>query len=44
MPAATGIGEVAAPARDFVPGIVQIARAQKGIPLGRTYERYLLPN
>lgn len=45
MPAATGIGEVVAPAaRDFVLRIVQITRAQKGIPLGRTYERYLLPN
>lgn len=42
MPAATGIGEVAA--WDFVSRIVQIARAQKEIPLGRTYEWYLLPN
>lgn len=42
MLAATGIGEVAA--WDFVPRIVQIARAQKDIPLGCTYERYLLPN
>lgn len=42
MPIATGIGKIAV--WDFVPRIVQIARAQKWIPLGRTYERYLLPN